>query len=72
MIYTVKRFDVVNEAEVDIFLVFSCFPHDPMTADDLISGSSAFSKSSLYICNFFVHMLLKASLRDFEHNLSST
>ena len=72
VIHTVKGFDVVGEAEVDIFLVFPCFLHDPMNADDLISGSSAFSKSSLYISNFSVQMLLKASLKDFEHNLIST
>ena len=72
VIHTVSGFGIVNKAEVDVFLELSCFFDDPADIGDLISGSSAFSKSSLYICNFFVHMLLKASLRDFEHNLSST
>ena len=71
VIYTVKGFSVVNEAEVDVFLGFSCFFYDPMDVGNLISGSSAFSKSCLYIWNFSVHVLLKSSLKDFEHYLVS-
>ena len=63
--HTVKGFSVVNEAEVDVFLAFSCFFYDPMDVDNLISGSSAFYKSSLYIWNFSVHVLLKPSLNEF-------
>ena len=63
--HTVKGISVVNETEVDVFLVFSCFFYDSMNVDNLISGSSTFSKSSLYLWNFSVHMLLKPSLRDF-------
>ena len=59
-----KAFRVVNEAEVDVFLEFSCFFYDPVDVGNLISGSSAFSKSSLYIWNFLVHILLKPSLKD--------
>ena len=62
----------VNEAEEDFFfLEFSCFLYDPMDVVSLISGSSAFSKSNLYNWNFLVHILLKPSLKDFEHNLTS-
>ena len=71
VIHTVKGFSVVNEAKVDIFLEFSCFFVDPMDVGNLVSGSSAFSKSSLYIWNFSVHILLMPSLKDFEHNLAS-
>ena len=71
VIYTVKGFSVVNEAEVDVFLKFSCFFYDPMDAGNLISDSSAFSKSSLNIWKFSVHVLLKPSLKDFEHYLAS-
>ena len=70
MIHTVKSFSVVNEAEVDVFLEFSCFVCDPADVGDLISGSSAFSKSILYICKFSVHVLLKPCLEDFEHDLA--
>ena len=66
MIYIVKGFGLVKEAEVDFFLEFSCFFDDPMDVGNLISGSSAFSKSSLYILKFLVHMLLKAGLQNFE------
>ena len=59
MIHTVKSFSVVNEAEVGVFLEFSCFFYDPMDVANLISGSSAFSKSSLYIWKFSVYVLLK-------------
>ena len=70
MIHTVKGFRVVNEAEA-VFLEFSCFFSDPVNAGNLISGSSAFSKSSLYIWNFLVHVLLKPSLANFEHYFAS-
>ena len=59
MIHTVKGFGMVNEAEVDVFLEFSYFFYDPVDVGNLISGSSAFSKSSLYIWKFSVHLLLK-------------
>ena len=71
MIHTVKGFSVVNETEVDVFLEFSCFFFDPTDVGDLIPGSSAFSKFSLYNWNFLVHVLLKPSLKDFEHNLTT-
>ena len=71
MIHTVKGFHIVNEAEVDIFLKLPCFLHGPMKGGNLISGSSAFPKSSLYIWTFSVHTLLMPSLKDFEHNLAS-
>ena len=70
MIHTVNGFSVVNEAEVDVFLDFPCFFCDPMYADNLISDSSAFSKSSLYIWEFLVHVLLKPSLKDLGHYLA--
>ena len=65
MIHTLKGFSVVNEAEVDVFLEFPCFLYDPINVGNLISGSSAFSKPSLYIWKFSVHILLKTSLKDF-------
>ena len=64
---TVKGFIVVNEAEVDIFLEFSCFFYDPTKVGNLISGSSAFSKFSLNAWKFTVHVLLKPGLENFEH-----
>ena len=67
VIHTVKGFSVVNEAEVYVLLEFSCFFYVPMDVDNLISGSSAFSKSSLNIWKFSVHILLNPSLEDFEH-----
>ena len=67
VIHTVKVFSVVSEAEVDVFLKFSCFFDDSADVGNLISGFSAFSKSSLYIWKFPVHVLLKASLENFEH-----
>ena len=67
MIHTVKGFSVVNEAEVDVFLELSCFFYDPVDVDNLISGSSTFSKSSLNIWKFLVHIMLKPSLENFEH-----
>ena len=66
VIYTVKGFGIVSEAEVDVFLEFSCFFNDPVDTGNLISGSSAFSKSSLYIWKFRVHVLLKPGLENFE------
>ena len=62
---------VVDEADVDVFLEFSCLFYDPTDVGNLISGSSAFSKSSLNILKFTVHVLVKPSLKDFEHNLTS-
>ena len=71
VIHMVKSFNVVNEAEVDVFLEFSCFVNDPVDAANLISGSSAFSKSSLSIWKFSVDILLKPSLENFEHFFAS-
>ena len=71
VIYTVKGFGVVNEAEADVFLELSCFFDDPTDVGDLISGSSAFSKSSLNIWKFSVHVLLKTCLENFEHYFTS-
>ena len=71
VIYTVKGFSIVNEAEVDIFLEFPCFLCDSTNVGNLISGSSAFSKSSLNIWKFSDHILLKPSLKDSEHYLTS-
>ena len=71
VIHTVKGFGIVKEAEVDVFLELSCFFYDPKDVGNLISGSSAFSKSSLYIWKFSVYVLLRPSLKDFEHNLAS-
>ena len=71
MIYTVKGFSVLSESEVDVFLEFSCFSYDSVDVGNLISGSSAFSKPTLYIWKFLVHILLKPSLKDFEHHLTS-
>ena len=70
-IHRVKGFSIVDEAEVDVFLEFPCFLHDPTDVSNLISGSSASSKWSLYIWNFTVNILQKPSLKDFEHNLVS-
>ena len=70
MIHTVKGFHEVNEAEVDVFLEFPCFLYDTTIAANFISGSSAFSKFSLYLWKFSVHVLVKHSLKDFEHNLT--
>ena len=64
MIHTVKDFGIVNEAEVNVFLKLSCFFYDPMDGGNLISGSSAFSKSSLNIWKFSVHILLKPGLEN--------
>ena len=70
-INTVKGFGLVNKTEVDVFLELSCFFYDPTDVGNLISGSSTFPKSSLYIWKFLVHVLLKPSLKDFENNLTS-
>ena len=71
VIYTIKGFSVVNEAEVDVFLEFPCFLYDSMDVGSLISVSSAFSKPSLYIWKFLIQVLLKPSLKDFEHYIAS-
>ena len=69
MIHTVKGFGVVNKADVDVFLELSCFFNNPMDAGNLISGSSDFSKSSLNIYKFMVHVPLNPGLENFEHYL---
>ena len=71
VIHTVKGFSVVNEAEVDVFLELSCFFYDPTDVGNLISDSPAFSKSSLNIWKFSVHVLLKPGLENFEHYFAS-
>ena len=71
VIHTVKGFGVVNKAEIDVFLELSCFFDNPADVGNLISGSSDFSKTSLNIWKFTVHILLKPSLKDFEHYLAS-
>ena len=71
MIHTVKGFGIVNEAEIDISLEFSCFFDDPADVGNLISGSSAISKSSLNIWRFSVHVLLKPGLENFERYFAS-
>ena len=71
MIHTVEGFGIVSEAEIDVFLELSCFFDDPADIGNLISGSSAFPKSSLNIWKFSLHLLLKPSLKDFEHYFAS-
>ena len=71
VIHTVKGFGIVNKAEIDAFLEFSCFLDDPADVGNLISGSSAFSKTSLNIREFAVHVLLKPGLENFEHYFTS-
>ena len=71
VIHTVKGFGIVNKAKVDVFLELSCFLFDPVDVGNLISGSSDFSKSSLNIWKFMVHVLLKPDLEDFAHYFSS-
>ena len=71
VIHTVKGFSIVNEAEVVVFLEFFCFFYDPLDVGNLIFGSSAFSKSNLYLWKFLVHKQLKSSLKDIEHDLAS-
>ena len=71
VIHTVKGFGVVNKAEVDVLLEFSCFFYDPVDVGHLISGSSAFSKSSFNIWKFSVRVMLKPGLKNCEHYLAS-
>ena len=69
--FVVKGFDIVNKAEIDVFLELSCFLNDPIDFGNLISGSSAFSKSSLNIWKFSAHTLLKPDLENLEHYFAS-
>ena len=69
--HTVKGFGIVNKAEMDVFLEPSCFFDDPSDVGNLISGSSAFSKTSLNILKFMVHVSLKPGLENFEHYFTS-
>ena len=71
VIHTVKGFGVVNKADVDVFLKLSCFFDDPMDVGNLFYGSSAFSKSSLNIWKFMVHILLKPGLENFKYYFTS-
>ena len=71
VIPTVKGFGIVNKAEVDVFLESSCFFNDPVDVGNLLSGSSAFSESSLNIWKFMVHVLFKPDLENFEHYFAS-
>ena len=71
VIHTVKSFSIVNETEIDVFLEFAYCLYDPANVGNLISGSSAFSKPSLCIWKFSVHIVLKPSLKDFVYNLTS-
>ena len=71
VIHTVKGFGIVNKAEVNVFLELSCLFEDPADVGNLISGSSAFSKSNLTIWKFTVHILLKPGLENFEHYFAS-
>ena len=71
VIRTVKVFGIVNKAEIDVFLELSCFFDDPADDGNLISGSSAFSKNSLNIREFTVHLLLKPGLQNFDHYFTS-
>ena len=71
VIHTVKGFVIVSKAEIDVFLELSCFFHDPEDVGNLISCSSAFSKTSLNIRKFTVHVLLKPGLENFEHYFTS-
>ena len=71
VIHIVKGFGIVNKAEIDVFLELSCFFHDPEDVGNLISGSFAFSKTSLNVRKFTVHVLLKPGLENFEHYFTS-
>ena len=71
VIHTVKGFGIANKAEMDVFLELSCFFHDPADVGNLVSGSSAFSKTSLNIRKFMVPILLKPGLENFEHYFTS-
>ena len=71
MIHTVKSFGIVDETEIDVFLRFPGFLYDPVNVGNLISGSSSFSKPSLDIWKFLVHVMLKPSMKDFKHDPTS-
>ena len=71
VIHTVKGIGIVNKAEIDVFLELSCFFHDPSDIGNLNSGSSAFSKTTLNMWKFMVHVLLKPDLENFEHYFTS-
>ena len=71
VIHIVKGFGIVNKAEIDVFLELSHFLHDPADVDNLISGSSPFSKTNLTVRKFTVHILLKSGLENFEHYFTS-
>ena len=71
VIHTAKGFGTVNKAEIDVFLELSCSFNDPLDVGNLIAGSSAFSKTSLNIWKFTVHLLLKPGLENFEHYFTS-
>ena len=71
VIHTFKGFGIANKAEINVFLELSCFFHDPANVGNLISGSSAFSKTSLNIWKFMVHVLLKPGLENFKHHFTS-
>jgi len=71
VIHTVKGFDIVNKAEIDVFLELSCLFDDPVDVDNVISGSFAFSKTTLNIWKFTVHLLLKPGLENYEHYFAS-
>ena len=71
MIHTVKGFDLVKKAEIDVFLELSCFFDDPADVGNLTSGSSAFYKTSLNIWKFMVHIFLKPGLENFERHFTS-
>ena len=71
MIHTAQGLSIVNEAEIDVFLEFTCFPYNPMNVGNLISGSSAFAEPSLCIRKVSVHILLKPSLKDLKHYLAT-
>ena len=71
VIHTVKGFGIVKKAEIDVFLELSCFFDDPADVGNLISGSSVFSKCRLNIWKFSVHIMMKTSLNDFEHNVTT-
>ena len=68
--FSIKSFSVVSESEVDVFLEFPCFLYDQANVGNLISGSSAFSKPRIDIRKFLVHVILKPSMQNFEHNLA--
>ena len=71
MVHTVKGFSVVDETEVNVFPEFPCFLCDPVNVGNLISDSTAFSKPSLDVCKFLVHIMLNPNMQDFKHDLTS-